>query len=107
MHPAAQQMIRKVEELSGKPVHVMEDPSLKVMAVVTPARGAAPAHFLRYRPGVAALDYVIVYQLGLAFFPSAMKRRGGFQPPRAWKHALRSMAPRRKPLRSLTLRPAG
>ena len=43
-------MIRKVEELSGKPVHVMEDPQVKVMAVVTPARGAAPAHFLRYRP---------------------------------------------------------
>jgi len=64
LHPAAQQMIRKVEELSGKPVHVMEDPQIKVMAVATPARGAAPAHFLRYRPGVESLDYVIVYQLG-------------------------------------------
>lgn len=63
LHPATQQMIRRVEELSGKPEHVSEDPSLTVMAVVTPARGAAPAHFLRYRPGVA-VDYVIVYQLG-------------------------------------------
>jgi hypothetical protein len=64
LHPAAQQMIRKVEELSGRPVHVAEDLDLKVMATVTTARGIAPAHFLRYRPGVGALDYLIVYQLG-------------------------------------------
>ena len=32
LHPAAQQMIRKVEALSGRPVHVAEDPDLKVMA---------------------------------------------------------------------------
>lgn len=64
LHPATQEMIRRVEELSGKPVHVMEDPQVKVMAVVTPARGAAPAHFLRYRPGVKSLDYLIAYQLG-------------------------------------------
>jgi hypothetical protein len=64
LHPAVERLIRRVEELSGKPVHVMEDSSLKVMAVVTPARGVAPAHFVRYRPGVTNLDYVIVYQLG-------------------------------------------
>ena len=50
LHPAAQQMIRKVEELSGRPVHVAEDPDLKVMASILTARGNAPAHFLRYRP---------------------------------------------------------
>jgi hypothetical protein len=64
LHPAAQQMIRNVEELSGKPVHDIEDPDLKVMATVAAARGEAPAHFLRYRPGVKSLDYLIVYQLG-------------------------------------------
>jgi hypothetical protein len=63
-HPTVEQLIRRVEALSGKPVHVGEDPSLQVMAVVTPARGVAPAHFLRYRPGVANLDYLIAYQLG-------------------------------------------
>ena len=31
LHPAAQQMIRKVEELSGRPVHVVENADLKVM----------------------------------------------------------------------------
>lgn len=62
-HPTVVSLIRRVEELSGKPVHVREDPQLKVLAVVTPARGAAPAHFLRHRPGVANLDYLLVYQL--------------------------------------------
>jgi hypothetical protein len=64
LHPAAQQMIRKVEELSGRPVHVAEDADLKVMAAITTARGSAPAHFLRYRPGTRAVDYLVVYQLG-------------------------------------------
>lgn len=32
LHPAAQQMIRKVEDLSGRPVHVAEDADLKVLA---------------------------------------------------------------------------
>lgn len=31
LHPAAQEMIRKVEELSGRVVHITEDPELKVM----------------------------------------------------------------------------
>lgn len=56
LHPAAQQMIRKVEALSGRPVHVAEDPDLKVMAVITTARGSASAHFLRYRPGTRAVE---------------------------------------------------
>lgn len=49
-HPAAQQMIRKVEKLSGRPVHVAEHAELKVIATVITAQGTAPAHFLRYRP---------------------------------------------------------
>ena len=64
LHPAAQEMIRKVEALSGRPVHVAEDPDLKVMASITTARGTAPAHFLRYRPGTRAVDYLVAYQLG-------------------------------------------
>lgn len=64
LHPATLQMIRKVEELSGLPVHVKEDANLKVMATVSPARGPAPAHFLSYRPGTRAVDYLIACQLG-------------------------------------------
>ncbi|MEX1115326.1 MAG: hypothetical protein WEB53_08745 [Akkermansiaceae bacterium] len=57
-------MIRKVQELSGRPVHVAEDADLKVMSVITTAQGSAPAHFLRYRPGTQAVDYLVAYQLG-------------------------------------------
>jgi hypothetical protein len=64
LHPESQQMIEEVESLSGRMVHVTEDPELKVMATITTARGAAPAHFLRYRPGTRAVDYLVAYQLG-------------------------------------------
>ncbi len=63
LHAATLQMIRKVEELSGKPVHVKEDPDLKVMATVTPARGGAPGHIVRFRPGSPSLDYLVASQL--------------------------------------------
>jgi hypothetical protein len=54
LHPEAQQLIQEVENLSGRMVHVTEDPELKVMATITTARGTAPAHFLSYRPGTRA-----------------------------------------------------
>ena len=63
LHPAAQQLIRKVEDFSGRLVHVTEDPDLQVMATIRTARGGAPAHFLRYRPGTQAVDYLVAYQL--------------------------------------------
>ena len=64
LHPATQRLIRNVEELSGRLVHVTEDPELKVLATISTARGSAPAHFLRYRPGTRAVDYLVAYQLG-------------------------------------------
>lgn len=64
LHPEAQRLIQQVEELSGRMVHVTEDPELKVMATISTARGSAPAHFLRYRPGTRAVDYLVAYQLG-------------------------------------------
>lgn len=64
LHSDTQQLIRKVEELSGRMVHLTEDPELKVMATISTARGIAPAHFLRYRPNTRAVDYLVAYQLG-------------------------------------------
>jgi len=64
LHPESQQLIKEIENLSGRMVHVTEDPELKVMATITTARGTAPAHFLRYRPGTRAVDYLVAYQLG-------------------------------------------
>lgn len=62
--PETQEIIADVERLSGRPVHVEEDASLKALAQVTPARGASPAHFVRYQPGNPAADYLVAYQLG-------------------------------------------
>jgi hypothetical protein len=62
--PETQQIIAEVERLSGRPVHVEEDANIKTLAQVTPARGASPAHFVRYQPGNPAADYLVAYQLG-------------------------------------------
>jgi hypothetical protein len=62
--PETQQIIAEVESLSGRPVHVEEDAGLKTLAQVTPARGASPAHFVRYQPGNPGADYLVAFQLG-------------------------------------------
>lgn len=64
LQPETCQIIKEVENLSGRPVHVTADPELKVMSTISAARGSSPAHFLRYRPGTRAVDYLVAYQLG-------------------------------------------
>ena len=61
--PEIQQLIEQVEELSERPVLVSEEPSMKLRAMVTPARGGAPAHMVRFRPGSPSLDYLVASQL--------------------------------------------
>jgi hypothetical protein len=61
--PEVQKLIEKVEELSERPVHVSEEPGMKMRATVTPARGGAPAHMIRFKPGSPALDYLVANQL--------------------------------------------
>ena len=77
LHPKSQQLIRKVEELSGRLVHVTEDLELKEMATISTARGSAPTHFICYRPGTRAVDYLVVYQLGflVRFFSCPVDER--------------------------------
>jgi len=43
LHPYAQQLIKQVEDLSGRPVHVTEDPGLKVMATMLKIAFGNPA----------------------------------------------------------------
>jgi len=56
LHPAAQQLIKQVEQLSGRMIHVTEDPDLKVMATILTARALRRGSFAReeqtilYRP---------------------------------------------------------
>lgn len=61
--PEVQQLIQQVEHLSGRPVHVAEEPGLTLRATVTPARSGAPAHMVRFKPGSLSLDYLVASQL--------------------------------------------
>jgi len=56
--PETLDILRQVEELTQKPVELVPDPSLSVLAQIKPARGSAPAHvvvakssFSLIRPG--------------------------------------------------------
>jgi len=62
--PATRRVIQQVEELSGKPVHLMEDRSLAVLTTVSTARRGAGAHVIRYQPSNEPIDYRITYQVG-------------------------------------------
>lgn len=61
--PEVQQLIQQVEQLSNRPVHMMEETDMKARATVTPARGGAPGHIVRFRPGSPSLDYLVASQL--------------------------------------------
>ena len=77
LFPETDTIIREVERLSGRAVHVQEDPALQVLATVKTARDGAPAHFVRYQPGSQAVNYLIAYQLGflVRLFSCAPDRR--------------------------------
>ena len=59
-------IINLVEEKTGFPVEVMDDPTLATTAVVSIARRkTVPAHIIRYLPSPSQPpDYVICFQCG-------------------------------------------
>ena len=61
-------IVKLVEEHSGYPVQVVDDPNLTTFASIRLARrGGVPAHILVYRPGDnQAPDYFIAFQCGFA-----------------------------------------
>lgn len=63
--PATQFILEHVERITGRPVHVQEDPSLSTLAHIHTARGNAPMHLVRYKPqGTEPPDYFVAYQCG-------------------------------------------
>jgi len=63
--PLTEDVLRAVEEATGRPVVVQPDPSLgNLLAKLTMARGSAPAHLVAYDPLAGAVDYVICFQCG-------------------------------------------
>ena len=62
---ATEEVLRQVEVVTGKPVLVMAEPSLPVLATIRPAGALAPAHLLRYSPSAqASVDYLTCFQCG-------------------------------------------
>lgn len=58
-------IIALVEEVSGFPVLVTEDPSLQTLAVVRMARGDVSVHTIAYKPSADTQpNYLIAYQCG-------------------------------------------
>jgi len=64
LRPETQDILRRVEELTGVPVDVAADSTQSTLASMTPARGGAPAHLIRANPSLGEPDYLIIYQCG-------------------------------------------
>lgn len=80
LRAATRDVIAQVETTTGRPVLVQADPSLSVLATVKMARGAAPAHLVRYKPDGNAPDYLICFQCGfiLRLFANPPSQRFDF-----------------------------
>jgi hypothetical protein len=50
MFPCTKEIIQRTEHVTGKPVHMEEDRSLRVVSHIQIADGPAWKHGLRYRP---------------------------------------------------------
>src|SRR5271157_1194376 len=65
LQQVTQDVLRAVEEATGRPVVVEPDPSLgTLLAKLTMARGSAAAHLVTYNPLAGAVDYVVCFQCG-------------------------------------------
>lgn len=64
--PAVEKVLKQVESLSGKPVHIEPTSNLppNILAKVRMARGGLPFHVIEYQSSLDSPDYVIIYQCG-------------------------------------------
>lgn len=75
-------ILKRVEEHTGKNIQFMRDEKLSVLATLHMARNGAEYHVLRYRPSDEPLDYLIAYQAGflLRLFENEPNLRFDFAP---------------------------
>jgi len=65
--PSANQALSELEEATGKPVQIVEDPELKVLATIRRAGPGQGSHVLRIKEGEnQAADYLIVFECRMA-----------------------------------------
>jgi hypothetical protein len=65
LNSITEQVLRQVHDLTGRPVVVDSDPTMKLIASSKIARGSAAAHVISYNPSMSAnADYAICFQCG-------------------------------------------
>lgn len=65
--PSANQALAELEEATGKPVQIVEDPQLNVLATIRRAGAGEASHVLRIKGGEnQAADYLIVFECRMA-----------------------------------------
>lgn len=65
--PSANQALAELEEATGKPVQIVEDPQLNVLATIRRGGPAEATHVLRIKEGEnQAADYLIVFECRMA-----------------------------------------
>ena len=91
---ATRAIMEKTEQLTGRPVHVQEDPKLDVLSTITTARGAAPMHLIRYKPtSPGMVNYWICFQCGflLRLFENPPDQRFEFAGSADGKHRIAAL----------------
>lgn len=58
------EILKSVEDATGKAVEIVEDAAQPHLARVTPARGGEGRHLLRVNPALGEPDYLIAYECG-------------------------------------------
>ncbi len=65
--PSANQALAELEEATGKPVQIVEDPELNVLATIRRAGAGEASNLLRIKGGEnRAADYLIVLECRMA-----------------------------------------
>jgi len=64
LRPGTQDILQRVEEVTGVPVEVTADSTQSTLARITRARGGAHSHLLRVNPTLGEPDYLITYECG-------------------------------------------
>ena len=55
-------ILEKVEELTGTPVEIIEDPTIPQLATIARAHSGVPFHLLRINSSLGEPDYLIIYE---------------------------------------------
>ena len=75
--PSANQALAELEEATGKPVQIVEDPELNVLATIRRAGPGEASHVLRIKGGEnQAADYLIVFECRMALRDGPGPRAG-------------------------------